>query len=392
MNIFLFLSGSFLLMFLLGPLIEKVRVPWIFAALLVGTGLAVYNPFPSVAGAASFEMLADLGMYFLLFIIGLEIDLTEIKKLGKLIVSTTLLTIGLATLFGSIFIHYVFGTPWVTATLVALSFGTVGEAILVPILDEFKIIHTQLGQAIIGIATLDDILELVALLWLSVLLGIEGDIHTGVGVEVIAFLTIIALTSILFLIKKFIPKISIPDYTGIALCFMLIIFFAYVGIGEMAGMEALAAILAGVVTKYFLTEEHFQLLEKHTKLLTYGFLAPVFFLNIGMEMNVGYLVANLLLVVLIILISAFAKILGSWITARKQIGRKKALLMGIALSVRFSTSIVIITILYQNQLIGNQLFSVLIASSILFKFIIPPLFANLLVKWNVALKPEPQVR
>lgn len=392
MILFLFLSGCFLLAFLIGPLIEKVRVPWVFAALIIGSLLAVYNPFPSVMEDPAFKLLAELGMYFLLFIIGLEIDLNEIRKLGRLIVSTTLLTISLATIFGTLFIHFVFGTPWLTATLVAMSFGTVGEAILVPILDEFKIIHTKLGQAIIGIATLDDILELIALIWLSVLLGVKADIHTHVGREVIAFGLLIAMTLILFSIKKFIPKIRIPDYSGILIAFMLIILFGYIGIGQMAGMEALAAILAGLVTKYFVTDDQFQVLTTHTKLLTFGFLAPVFFLGIGMEMNMSYLATNLLIVVLIILISAIAKLLGSWITARKTMGTQKAVLMGIALSVRFSTSIVIVTILYQNGLIGNELFSVLIASSILFKFIIPPLFANLLVKWNVAFKPEPQTR
>lgn len=84
----------------------------------------------------------------------------------------------------------------------------------------------------------------------------------------------------------------------------------------------------------------------------------------------------------------FAKMLGSWITAKKVLGPRKSVLMGIALSVRFSTSIVIVSVLYQNELIGSHLFSVLIASSILFKFIIPPLFANLLVRWNVAFKPD----
>ncbi|MBL6448070.1 cation:proton antiporter [Fulvivirga sp. 29W222] len=388
MSIYIFLSICFLLIFLLAPLVEKARVPWIFAALLVGIALAIYDPNPTVKTNPAFLMLSELGMYFLLFIIGLEIDLSEVKKLGKLIFKTTFVTITLATLFGSTFIHFTFGTPWLPSILVAMSFGTVGEAILVPILDEFNVIHTQLGQTIIGVATLDDIVELVALIWLSVLLGIEGDIHTSIGQEVIAFVLLIVLTIVLFAIKRFIPKIKIPDYPGIILCFMLILFFTYVGIGELAGMEALAAILAGVSIKHFVTPEQLELLKTHTKLLTYGFLAPIFFLQIGMEINIHYLITNFWLVILITLISKLAKLLGSWWSARKELGVKKSLLMGIALSVRFSTSIVIITVLYQNHLIGDYLFSILIASSILFKFIVPPLFANLLAKWNVALKPE----
>lgn len=388
MNIFLFLGLCFFLFFLVGPFIEKIRVPWIFAALLVGAGLAIYNPFPSVVENPSFNMLSDLGMYFLLFIIGLEVDLVEIKKMGKLIIKTMALVISLETLFGTLFVHYTFGTPWEIAALVAMSFGTVGEAILVPILDEFKIIHTRLGQAIIGVATLDDVIELAALIWLSVLLGVQQDAHTKIGVELLAFILLIVLTILLYSIKKFIPKIRIPNYTGIVLCFMLIIFFTYIGIGKMAEMEALAAILAGLVTKYFLTETQFSQLEVHTKLLTYGFLAPIFFLKVGMEINIDYLISNLALVLLVILISNSAKMIGSWISTRKEFGPKKSILMGIALSVRFSTSIVIVTVLYKNQLIGSHLFSVLIASSILFKFIIPPLFSNLLVRWKVAFKPD----
>lgn len=385
MNIFLFLSACFLLTFLLGPLIERARVPWIFAALIVGTGLAIYNPFPEINDDPAFGMLSDLGMYFLLFIIGLEIDLGEIKKLGKLIVKITLSTILLATLFGSVLIHYIFGTPWLASFLVAMSFGTVGEAILVPILDEFKVIHTKLGQTIIGVATLDDVIELAALVWLSVMLSVEGDAHMGMGQELVAFLLLIALTTVLFLVKKYIPKIRIPNYTGIVLCFMLVLMFTFIGIGEYAGMEALAAILAGLVTKYFLSDKQFKMLETNTKLLTYGFLAPVFFLKIGMEMNVHYLLGNIWIVLLLTLVSNLAKLLGSWMVAKKELGTKKTILTGIALSVRFSTSIVIVTILYQNKLIGSHLFTVLIATSILFKFIVPPLFSNLLVKWKVAL-------
>lgn len=387
-NLFLFLSASFVLVFLLGPLIEKMRVPWIFGALLVGGALAVYNPYPAVMDQPAFGLLAELGMYFLLFIIGLEIDLEEIRKLGRLIFRTTLVTIFLATLFGSLFIHFVFGTSWMAATLVALSFGTVGEAILVPILDEFKIIHTRLGQAIIGVATLDDIAELVALVWLSLLLGVKDEAHTSIGIEVLAFVLLLVLTGALFLLKRFLPRVKMPEYNGLVIFFMLIIFLAYTGIGQWAGMEALAAILAGVGIKHVVTPAHFQQLETHTKLLTYGFLAPIFFLKIGMEMNVSYLINNLWLVVLIVLISNSAKMLGSWATGRRELGMRKSTLMGLALSIRFSTSIVIVTVLYQNQLIKDQLFSVLIASSIIFTFINPPLFANLLVRWKVVFNPE----
>ncbi len=65
------------------------------------------------------------------------------------------------------------------------------------------------------------------------------------------------------------------------------------------------------------------------------------------------------------------------------VGMMDTILLGIGLSVRFSTSIVIVKILFENELIRSDLYSIIIASSIVFKFIVPVLFANLLVKWKV---------
>ncbi len=125
---------------------------------------------------------------------------------------------------------------------------------------------------------------------------------------------------------------------GLVVFFMLIIFFAYLGIGEMAGME----------------------------------------------MNMSYLVNNIPTVLAIAALSLAAKLMGSIITARNALGLRRSILMGIALSIRFSTSIIIITILYKYGFINDQLFSIIIATTIIVTFIVPPLFANLLVRWNIA--------
>ncbi|MEJ2279169.1 MAG: cation:proton antiporter [Candidatus Lokiarchaeota archaeon] len=85
LNIFLFLGAIFLLTYLIGMLIEKIHIPWIFAALILGFVLAIYNPFSSITSSSTFDFLSQLGMYFLLFIIGFEIDLKQMKKMGKLI-------------------------------------------------------------------------------------------------------------------------------------------------------------------------------------------------------------------------------------------------------------------------------------------------------------------
>jgi Kef-type K+ transport system membrane component KefB len=110
----------------------------------------------------------------------------------------------------------------------------------------------------------------------------------------------------------------------------------------------------------------------------------MFFIWVGLSMDISYLTAFPLLVIAIVALSNSVKIVGSYIVGRKELGRKQSILMGIALSVRFSTSIVITKILLDSGLIGTDLFSVIIASSIVFKFLVPVMFSRLIVLWKVS--------
>jgi hypothetical protein len=77
------------------------------------------------------------------------------------------------------------------------------------------------------------------------------------------------------------------------------------------------------------------------------------------------------------------KILATFVMSRKTFGVKKSILLGISLVVKFSTSIVIIKVLYDKGLISSEVFSIFIGTKILFKFIVPFLLSTLITKWNL---------
>jgi len=68
---------------------------------------------------------------------------------------------------------------------------------------------------------------------------------------------------------------------------------------------------------------------------------------------------------------------------RKELGIKKSIILGIGLSVKFSTGIVIITLLFNKGIIKNELYSMIIASTIVFTFLVPILFSKLILKWGL---------
>lgn len=380
-NIYLLLSAAFLFILLVGYLMEKIKVPWIFSALIFGAILSVYNPAREVTDSVTFSFIAQLGMYFLLFIIGFEIDIKEFRRASGFFVKGMLFIILFESIIGTIFIHYVFNYSWIVSFIVATSFSTVGEAILIPILDEFKLVNTKLGQAIIGIGTLDDIVEILILILAILTVGANNDIHVHSSVILISIFILFILA---FFLMRFKDKNQTFIYLKIEVLFLFFIFilFLFVGIGEYSNATAIAALLAGISLKAFIPEGKSVQLKSTIKTICYGFFAPIFFIWVGVSLNLHYLLGFPLLVLLVVLISAGAKIVASIIFARKDMGIKNSIMLGVGLSVRFSTSIIISKLMLENNLIGHDLYSIIIASSIIFTLIIPFIFSVIVNKWN----------
>ncbi len=389
-SMFLFLALAFLFTIIVGKLLERIRIPWIFAALIFGTLLAISNPFSDVTSSESFNFLAQLGMYFMLFMIGFEINLKEMKKKEKFLFKATFFIIFLEAFFGTLVVHFIFGYGWLISFLVALSFATVGEAILVPILDEFKIINSKLGQSIIGIGLLDDIIEVCALIMAVALAGSNSYSHLDVGITIASLFVLFALSFGFSKLKEESDKFNFLNVETLFI-FSIFILFLFIGIGQYAEAAPLAAFLAGIGLRTFISKKRLRFIESEIKTVCYGLFAPIFFLWAGSTMDVGYLATYPLLILLVVAVSNGSKLLGSYIVARKELGTKQSMLLGVGISVRFSTSIIIIKILFDSGLIGIDLYSVVVASSIVFTFIVPLLFSNLLVRWkpNQSLRGSP---
>ena len=388
MNLFLLLAGLYLVTFFFGRYLERIRVPWIFTSLLLGLILSFFPVLKETAQTSTFQFLAWLGMYFLLFLIGFRLDLKEIKKLEKYIFFGTFSIILSEALLGGTLIHFVFHQRWFLSFIISLSFATVGEAILIPILDEFKLLKTKLGQAIVGIGTLDDIIEVFLVILIIIVLPFflpQQEITVQRNELFIIFFSLVLLFFLAFGALKIERSLILGRYEKMELIFLLLIalFFLFVGIGDLAEASALGALLAGFVIKNFLPKERIRFIEAEIRGLAYGFFGPIFFFWVGLTTNFVYLLKFPGLVLLLVLITYCAKVISAFLATKKLLGKKSSLLLGIALGARFSTSIVIIKFLFEKGLINESLYSVLIGSTAIFTFLVPILLAFLLKKFNL---------
>jgi len=118
----------------------------------------------------AFFFLAQLGVLFLLFFIGRQIDLKEMRSLSRDIVWATALNTMVPFLLGVV-VMLALGYGWVVAFVIGLTCMPTAEAVIVPILDEFNMIRTRVGGFIVGAGVLDDVIEIFLIAFVSVWIG-----------------------------------------------------------------------------------------------------------------------------------------------------------------------------------------------------------------------------
>lgn len=355
-----------------GILLEKVKVPWIFASLILGLGLASFNPFSEVMSSDAFVFVTNMGMWFLLFIIGFEINLKEIRTQKEFIVKTTFFLIFLESVGGSLFVHFVFGTNWLIAIVVAISFATVGEIVLLPILEEFNLVRTRLGQIILGCAIVDDIFEVAVLFATILLIGVSGDGDFNVSGAIASLVVLFILTVVLLKSGKINKKLTFPD-GEFAFLLSILVLFLFIAIGQFGFSEAssLGALFSGIAIGNFLPKEGKNRTRLAVRSIGFALFGPLFLVSVGAKVSMAYLSMFPYLIFAKVALTKGIKMTGSYLIGRNKIGVIKSLILGSCLSVKFSTSIIVFTILLDKGLIGIPLYSVLISSKVVYKFVVP---------------------
>ncbi|MDH5449779.1 MAG: cation:proton antiporter [Candidatus Bathyarchaeota archaeon] len=366
-----------------GYLLQKyLRIPWMFASLFFGLILSTLGLFKPAIESDLFKMLETLGMYLLLFIIGFELDFKRIGRLKNYVFLGTLVIIAFEGFFGSLLLYFVFPAEvshsYLIAVITALSFATVGEAVLLPILNEFGVIQTTFGQLTLGIGTLDDVIEVLMLAVVAILPGFLPATQTqsfpdplmillDLGCLLLLTFTLIKLGG---KIKRILEKNHPAPYVTSLLT--LLVFFSFVALGGFVfeSLATVGAIFGGIVIRGLLPKERLYQNERAVEFLGYIFLSPLFFLSIGASVSVTSLLIYPSMIVLIWAVSKGSKLSSSFLLFRKLLGNKYSLLLGLGLSVRFSTSLIVQFILLNSGFISLSLYSTLIATAILMKPVI----------------------
>ncbi|HDB1272751.1 monovalent cation:proton antiporter family protein [Staphylococcus aureus] len=290
-------------------------LPVVVAEILMG--IVIGNSFLNIVERDSIlNILSTLGFIFLMFLSGLEIDFKAFKKdkrarqgqnddessiPGHLNLA---LTVFAFIMIISILLAYVF--KWLglvdDVLLMVIIISTISLGVVVPTLKEMNIMRTTIGQFILLVAVLADLVTMILLTVYGAINGQGGSTIWLIGILVV-FTAISYILGVQFKRMSFLQKLM--DGTtqiGIRAVFALIILL--VALAEGVGAEnILGAFLAGVVVSLLNPDE--EMVEKLDS-FGYGFFIPIFFIMVGVDLNIPSLIKEpKLLIIIPVLIVAF---------------------------------------------------------------------------------------
>ncbi|WP_163537057.1 monovalent cation:proton antiporter family protein [Gracilibacillus sp. YIM 98692] len=372
--------------FLTPILLHRFRlklIPVVVAEIIVGLIIG-QSGFDLVEESNWLETLSTLGFIFLMFLSGLEIDFSifsnkKTQKSAKknmpnpVIIASFIFAAILILSFGLSYLFVVLGfidNVW----LMTLIISTISLGVVVPTLKEAQAMQTTVGQTILLIAVIAD---LATMILLAVFVSFYGEEAGNMWLLLVLF----AVGVLLYFVGKHFRNQSFIEtmskgtiQIGTRAVFTLIIFL--VALSETVGAEnILGAFLAGALVS--LLAPHQELIQKLDS-FGYGFLIPIFFVMVGVELDLWALFDNpqvLALIPLLFIALLISKAIPVAIL-RKWYDTKTVIAASMLLTSTLSLVIAAATIGERLGVIDNDMHGALILVAVLSCILTPAFFSK----------------
>lgn len=357
---------------------RRIGIPAVIGQLLVGillgeAGLQWVHPDVIV------HDFSEIGVILLMFLAGVESDLSLLKKYFRPGMYVAVLGILLPVLLGTVGGAF-FQVPLNESFFLGLILAATSVSISVEVLKELNVINTKEGSTILGASVVDDILVvLIVSLSMSFLQGGgsgEGNMLLMLVEQLLFF------AGIFFLIRWGAPLLMrlsrrlLADSSVIIVSLILCLSMSY--LADLIGLSSvIGAFFAGIAigqTKVV------QEVQRNVEAIGYAVFIPVFFVNIGLAVSFNGIQQQFLLIVCLTVIAIVAKLFGGFLGAKlAHFSNDSSLMVGSGMVSRGEMALVVIQLGAQAHLVASELYSPFILI-ILFTTLSSPLLLKYFTK------------
>jgi Kef-type K+ transport system membrane component KefB len=295
-------------------LLKKIKVPHIIGLILAGVAVGPYA-LNLLRRDSSIVLFGTVGLLYIMFLAGLEIDISEFKKNRRKIIFFGLVTFMLPLIFGTLASYYILGYGWLSSILLASMFST-HTLVSYPIASKYGVSRNRAVALTVGGTMITDIL---ALLILAIIAGMtKGEVTPAFWMTL--GLSTIVFVGIVFFIFPIIIRWFFKHYEDSVsqYIFVLAIVFLASFLAEAAGIEAIiGAFFAGLVLNNFIP--HSSPLMNRISFVGNALFIPFFLIGVGMLVNFNVLINGwgaLRVAGVIVVVAISTKFLAAWITKK----------------------------------------------------------------------------
>ena len=291
--LFLILAG------ILIPTLQRLRINQVLGFLAVGAllgpfglgALAVHTPwlsFLTFPAGPGISMLAEIGVLFLMFMIGLELSAARLWSMRRWgFGAGTAQVVASATLIGAAL--YLYGLPGQAAVILGLVLSLSSTAVVMQLMNQQQSTGTRLGQAAFAVLMLQDLAVVPILILIGALARGAGDGNDALLLAAITLAKAAGAIAIIYLVGG---RVVHPLFRAFARqrqpdVFMALVLLATFGIAALSAAAGLSMALGALIAGLLLAETEFkhevELMVEPFK----GLLMGLFFMTVGMTIDTG---------------------------------------------------------------------------------------------------------
>ncbi|URL83217.1 cation:proton antiporter [Limosilactobacillus fermentum] len=374
MSFIITLTGILFVTQLVSHFFNRWGIPDVIGQILVGIVAG-----PAVLGwihqTAMIEEFQEIGVIVLMFIAGLESDLSLLKKYLKPAMAVAvggmalpIVVMGLAS--------QLFGLQWFESLFIGVIFSATSVSISVAVLREFNQIDSKEGATVLGAAVADDIGGVLILsVLISLMNGKGGESSTSLPLIIMiqaiffggTYLLVRWLAPYLMHLSKRLLTTAAPAVMAMILC---------LGMASLADLVhlsgAVGAFFAGIAVAN--TKARHDIAEAFEP-LGYAVFIPVFFVNVGLVMRLNHFLDSLVFIVVMTILACLTKLIGSGGGAMLMgFDRQSGYVIGSGMIARGEMALITAQIGYEAHLLSSKYYSdvitVVVLATVLAPFIL----------------------
>jgi len=390
-----------------GTLSKRFGQPAVFgevlAGLLLGPSLlnvlrwSVFAPragdAPRLDLGGIVQVMAEIGVILLMFVAGMETDLREMRRVGRVAFWTALGGV-LLPLVGGAAAARLFGYGWGEGFFMGAVLTATSVSISAQTLMELKSLRSREGSTILGAAVIDDVMGIIVL---SLVVAFVGGGHAasaaappagpaagGPGGTTVGSLAgvvwVCVRMTLFFVLSWFLGRRHLERLAAAAsrlgvseplMALVVVVTFLYAFAAEYLG--GVAAITGSYMAGVLFAQTSFkERIDLGIHPLAYSFFVPVFFINIGLRADVRQLLGQIPLTLFILAIAVLAKVIGcggcAWLAGLRY---EEALRVGVGMISRGEVGLIVAGYGLAHGVIGGDIFSVMVLMVLVTTMITP---------------------